>query len=138
MSNRDICLCGQMFSAHNKNFCITNVNGNEDKMSTFKNIEKLGLKIIDLKGIPYCVDALALEDILQSAQVVYGPDKRYWNDMKEAGDNYSAILLAITPIKKKTKAEAALELLQEMSKIQGYENWYTSAAKRILEMKDSE
>lgn len=35
-----------------------------------------------------------------------------------------------------SKAEAALELLQEMSKIEGYENWYTSAAKRILEMKD--
>ena len=107
-------------------------------MSNFKNIEKLGLKIWDYKDPHhhFAVDAKELEEILQSAQVVYGPDKRYWDDMEEAVDNYSAILIAIMPFKKKTKAEAALELLQEMSKIEGYENWYTRAAKRILEMKD--
>lgn len=115
-------------------------------MSTFKMIEKLGLKIWDYKEPHhhFAVDAEELERLLQSAQVVYGtkykntPDESEWATHQLSQDTHSALLIGITPIKKKTKAEAALELLQEMSKIQGYENWYTSAAKRILEMKDDE
>lgn len=112
-------------------------------MSNFKNIEKLGLKIWDYKEPHhhFAVDAKELEILLQYSQVVYGSkglpgDGMIWQGKQHNVDRYSALLIGITPIKKKTKAEAALELLQEMSKIEGYENWYTSAAKRILEMKD--
>lgn len=105
-------------------------------MSNFKNIEKLGLSITTWGGDPRTSAVLAqeLETLLQSAQVVYGPDKRYWNDMKEAGDNYSAILMAITPLKKKTKAEAALEFIREIEQLGNA--YFRDKAKKILEMKD--
>lgn len=71
-----------------------------------------------------------MNDPSKNAQVVYGPDKRYWNDMKEAGDNYSAILIAITPLKKKTKAEAALEYVERMAELGSEE------AEQILKTKN--
>lgn len=107
-------------------------------MSKFPMIEKIGLSVFGMDVIK----AEDLESILQSAQVVYGhvkQDMPHWWGPRENGqfdDTHTALVIGITPLKKKTKAEAALELLQEMSKIEGYENWYTSAAKRILEMKD--
>lgn len=50
---------------------------------------------------------------------------------------HTALLINITPIKKKTKAEAALELLERLAKDPAYYSGLgTSAARAILEMKD--
>ena len=53
-------------------------------MNSFPMIKKLGLNIWDYKDPHhhFTVDAEELERLLQSAQVVYGPDNRYWNDVK--------------------------------------------------------
>lgn len=116
-------------------------------MSEFKNIEKLGLTVWDNRT-PHCfvVDAEELEALLQSAQVVYGtneyrPDEYEWSKNKLDSDTHCALLLAITPIKKKTKAEAALELLEKLAKDHDQliqPEWHVKEAKRILEMKDEE
>lgn len=116
-------------------------------MSNFKNIEKLG---IDLLYAYQCdekstvIHAEDLEHILQSAQVVYGSpdtpsDQLAWSNTQLDCDTHKAFLLAVEPIKKKTKAEAALELLERLAKdcdklIQP--EWHVKEAKRILEMKD--
>lgn len=116
-------------------------------MSKFKNIEKLGLDLLyayqcDKKAT--VIHAEDLENLLQSAQEVYGHVKQgkpnYWGP-KENGqfdDTHTALIIGITPIKKKTKAEAALELLQYLSSNTEGLNWHITAtqAKRILEMKD--
>ena len=114
-------------------------------MSNFKNIEKLGLKIWDYKDPHqhFAVDAEELERLLQSAQVVYGSpdtpsDQLAWSNTQLDCDTHKAFLLAVEPIKKKTKAEAALEFLQMF--VEQKTTWYSQAAweeaKRILEMKD--
>lgn len=114
-------------------------------MSTFKTIEKLGLKVTHIAG-QGVVSANNLELILQSAQVVYGsmdenkPNEFYEFDYyQQAGDTHRALLLCLEPIIKKTKAEMALELLQEMLDdclpMQGSEHDFAIKAKRILEMK---
>lgn len=88
-------------------------------MSRFKTIEKLGLDITtDSWGIEM-VRAKDLESLLQSAQVVYGSpdtpsDQLAWSCTQLDCDTHKAILLNIEPVKNKTKAEAALELLEEM------------------------
>lgn len=110
-------------------------------MNSFPMIKKLGLNIWDYKDPHhhFAVDAEELERLLQSAQVVYGPDNRYWNDVKELGDDYTAVILGITPLKKKTKAEAALELLEKLARDHDkliQPEWHVKEAKRILEMKD--
>ena len=116
-------------------------------MSNFKNIEKLGLKIWDYKDPHhhFAVDAEELERLLQSAQVVYGfpeaPHFSGWSSMDKfpnKNPSHSALILGITFIKKKTKAEAALEYLQMF--VEQKTTWHSQAAweeaKRILEMKD--
>ena len=108
-------------------------------MSTFKMIEKLGLSITTWGGDPKTSAVLAqeLERLLQSAQVVYGLEEGgtfWWATHQLSQDTHQAILIAITPIKKKTQAEAALEFLEEIQKTQN--DYYAEKAKRILEMKD--
>lgn len=113
-------------------------------MSNFKNIEKLGLKIWDYKDPHhhFAVDAKELEEILQSAQVVYEVENsagiNSWLHIEAIGAKSKALLIGITPIKKKTKAEAALEFLQMF--VEQKTIWHSQAAweeaKRILETKD--
>ena len=112
-------------------------------MSNFKNIEKLGLSITTWGGDPRTSAVLAqeLESLLQSAQVVYGLEEGgtfWWATHQLSQDTHQAILIAITPIKKKTKAEAALELLERLHSMPGIFNvaWPKEDMKRILEMKD--
>jgi len=87
------------------------------------------------KDDQFVVTAEELEEILQSAQVVYGHVKKgtpNWWGPRENGqfdDTHTALIIGITPIKKKTKAEAALEFVASMAP-------HMSEAKRILEMKD--
>ena len=88
------------------------------------------------------VTAEELEKILQSAQVV----KRkkgitLWTEnfgVFTFEPDEQALLIGITPLKKKNKAEAALEFLQMF--VEQKTTWYSQAAweeaKRILEMKD--
>lgn len=104
-------------------------------MSNFKNIEKLGLKVTHIAGHGV-VSAENLELLLQSAQVVYGhPDKfTWWGSECEKGDTHSALIFGITPLKKKTKAEAALEFIRELENLD--HGYFRDKAKRILEMKD--
>lgn len=87
-----------------------------------------------------------VEALLQSAQVVYGykdaPHFNGWNSMDRfpnKNPTHQAILLGIEPYKKKTKAEAALELLEKLAKDHDQliqPEWHVKEAKRILEMKD--
>lgn len=116
-------------------------------MSTFKNIEKLGLKIWDYKDPHhhFAVDAEDLESLLQSAQVVYGyPEAPFftgWNGMDKfpnKNPTHQALLIGVEPYKKQTKAEAALEFVEKCR-----DDIFTmrvddlvTEAKRILEMKD--
>ena len=113
-------------------------------MSDFPNIEKLGLSIAEWGDGDKTSVVLAheLESLLQSAQVVYGhgnDKKPLWDHEQTSSDTHSALLIAITPIKKKTKAEAALELLSKITN-DGFHLPNNAdiivQAKRILEMKD--
>ena len=103
-------------------------------MSNFKNIEKLGLKVFGVDVIK----AEDLEALLQSAQVVYEVENsagiNSWLHIEAIGAKSKALLIGITPIEKKTKAEAALEFLEEIQKTQN--DYYAEKAKRILNMKD--
>ena len=114
-------------------------------MSNFKNIKKLGLSITTWGGDPRTSAVLAqeLETLFQSAQVVYGSpdtpsDQLAWSSTQLDCDTHKAILLAVEPIKKKTKAEAALEFMQMF--IEQKTTWHSQAAweeaKRIFNMKD--
>jgi len=113
-------------------------------VSNFKNIKKLGLSITTWGGDPRTSAVLAqeLESLLQSAQVVYGLEEGgtfWWATHQLSQDTHQAILIAITPIKKKTKAEAALEFIKKCKDGDIYEMHATEVmkeAKRILEMKD--
>lgn len=113
-------------------------------MSQFKNIEKLGLKVWDQNESKGWVEADKLENLLQSAQVVYGSpdtpsDQLAWSNTQLDCDTHKAILLNVEPIKKKTKAEAALEFIKKCKDGDIYEmhaNEVMKEAKRILEMKD--
>ena len=108
-------------------------------VSNFKNIEKLGLNIWDYKDPHhhFAVDAKKLEEILQSAQVVYGyPEDPFftgWNGMDKfpnKNPSHQALLICVEPYKKQTKAEAALEYIKRMAELGSEE------AEEILEMKD--
>lgn len=110
-------------------------------MSKFKNIEKLGLSVFGMDVIK----AEDLEALLQSAHVIYStrePNERtgsaLWDEGYKISHTHSALLLMVKPIKKKTKAEAALEFVSDL-----FENSHVRTqreikeqAKRILEMKD--
>ena len=105
-------------------------------MSDFKNIEKLGLRVHSVSGLTV-VSADSLEELLQSAQVVYGLEEGgtfWWATNQLSQDTHQAILIAITPIKKKTKAEAALEFVESLAK-DTTKSWNVvtlDEAKRIL------
>lgn len=106
-------------------------------MSRFKNIEKLGL-CLGYIGDDALVSAEELETLLQSAQVVYGLEG-HWTTTQCEHDKFTGLLIGITPIKKKTKAEAALEFVKKCKDGDIYEmhaNEVMIEAKRILEMKD--
>ena len=113
-------------------------------MSNLKNIEKLGLTIFDYKEPHhhFAVDAEELEALLQFAQVVYGASYRKSSESEGSTepmnvDTHRALLICIEPLKKKTKAEAALELLGKLANDPAYYSSLGAAeAKRILEMKD--
>ena len=109
-------------------------------MSNFKNIEKLGLRVHSVSGLTV-VSANSLEELLQSAQVVYGLEEGgtfWWATHQLSQDTHRAILIAITPIRKQTEAEAALELLERLHSMSGIFNvaWPKDDMKRILTMKD--
>lgn len=110
-------------------------------MSNFKTIKKLGLSITTWGGDPRTSAVLAqeLETLLQSAQVVYGNSRYGWAFEKDDAYTHTALILAITPLKKKTKAEAAFELLSKITN-DGFHlpnnADIVQQAKRILEMKD--
>ena len=105
-------------------------------VSKFPTIKKLGLSISEWGDGDKTSVVLAheLESILKSAKVVYGSpdtpsDQLAWSCTQLDCDTHKAILLNIEPLKKKTKAEAALEFVASMAP-------HMSEAKRILEMKD--
>lgn len=81
-----------------------------------------------------------VEALFQSAQVVYGVKGDEFGNFCRKTDTHSAFLIGITPLKKKTKAEAALEFVEKCR-----DDIFTmrvddlvKEAKRILEMKDGE
>ena len=106
-------------------------------MSKFKTIEKLGLKVFGMDVIK----AEDLESLLQSAQVVYEVENsagiNSWLHIEAIGAKSKAILIGITPVKKKTKAEVALEFVDSLAK-DATKFWNVSTleeAKKISEMK---
>lgn len=118
-------------------------------MSDFK-MTKRAFPNLQIWAKPYKDDQLVvsaeeLEDYLQSAQVVYGHVKQgkpnYWGP-KENGrfdDTHTALIVGITPLKKKTKAEAALEFVEKFKSGMLSQVGYLEAeqeAEQILEMKD--
>lgn len=108
-------------------------------MNKFPMVEKLGLI---LRAYPegYAVLAEDLEYILQSAQTIYGYGGQ-WSGEPSSNDTAMALIIDVKPIKKKTKAEAALELLSKITN-DGFHlpnnADIVQQAKRILEMKDDE
>lgn len=100
----------------------------------------LGLQAIagiTSNGVPtkYTVDADELEAKLAEGFAVYRNELNYVSLDK---DWQVALAIGKQPIKKKTREEAALELLQEisqMSPITAANEHYANKAKAILEMK---
>ena len=112
-------------------------------MSSFPLIKQLGLIVYDDKEQGMLVDAADLERALERAPVAYGNPVGGWvktQDTRPAPEiSHTARLVCITPIKKKTKAEAALEFIKKCKDGDIYEmhaNEVMKEAKRILEMKD--
>lgn len=107
-------------------------------MSNFKTIEKLGLEVRTIAGCEV-IFAREIENLLQSAQVVYGNIEDYgWSRKLIDTDTHRALLLCVEPLKKKTRAEAALEFVESLAK-DTTKFWNVATldeAKRILEMKD--
>ena len=105
-------------------------------------IEKIGLRLWDQDNNTGWVKAEDLEAILQSAQVVYGCPEGLFRTTGKPNevDTHRALLLCVEPTKKKTKAEAALELLEKIKRdleISGLtDNLDYRRAKRILEMEE--
>ena len=111
-------------------------------MSKYPLIGAMGLEIKEVlithvrKG--FCIEADDLEKALQDAPEVYGVPSGTWcdEDDQESCDTHTARLVCIQPIKKQTKAEAALEFVQFLNenpnlfldKVQLYQ------IKEILEM----
>lgn len=111
-------------------------------MSDFNNIKKYFPRI-QVWAKPHTDNQMVilaeeLESLLQSAQVVYGNSRFGWAFENDDEYTHTALILAITPIKKKTKAEAALEFMQMF--VEQKTTWHSQQAweeaKRILEMKD--
>lgn len=110
-------------------------------MSKFKNIERLGLRVHSVSGLTV-VSADSLEELLQSAQVVYEVENsagiNSWLHIEAIGAKSKALLIGITPIRKQTKAEAALEFMDKLAKDYPAmcSAFVVDQAKRILDMKD--
>jgi hypothetical protein len=112
-------------------------------MTEYPLIESMGLQI------QKCIDqeadfvwACDLEKALQGAPVVYSgkkenPTDQEWDDVKMSNSTHTARVVCIQPIKKKTQAEAAIDLLEELNQNKGLNlsNWENDI-KRILEMKE--
>ena len=103
-------------------------------------IEAMNLKVsyrYDTDSDSYFVYADDLEKALQDAPVLYGANPNYgiWDKYFGDNDSHTARLVCLQPIKKKTKAEAAIELLEELNQNRGLSlaNW-ENEIKRILEM----
>ncbi len=107
-------------------------------------IEAMGLQIQE------CIDkeadfvwACDLEKALQNAPVVYSgkkenPTDEEWDDLKMPNSTHTARVVCIQPIKKKTKAEAALEFVNKIADpVPGLIFFdLLNEAKKISEMKD--
>lgn len=114
-------------------------------MSEFKMIKR-AFPNLQVWSKPYKDDQLVvtaeeLEKILQSAKVVYGSpdtpsDQLAWSNTQLDCDTHKALLLAVEPIKKKTKAEVALEFIREIEKLD--HGYFRDKAKKILEMKEDQ
>jgi hypothetical protein len=85
-------------------------------------IEAMGLQITYLKYPceTNIVTADDLEKALQGAPVVYSkkkenPTDQEWDDMKMSNSTHTARVVCIQPLKKQTKAEAALELVRKIA-----------------------
>jgi hypothetical protein len=108
-------------------------------------IEAMGLEYFELYYLSkkrFVVMADDLEKALQAAPVVYSgkkenPTDQEWDDIKMFNSTHTARVVCIQPIKKKTQAEAAMDLLEELNQNRGLNlsNW-ENEIKRILEMKD--
>jgi hypothetical protein len=84
------------------------------------------------------VDACDLEKALQAAPVAYGKGTQDWNFLLGKDDTHTARVVCIQPIKKKTKAEAALEFVNKLADpVPGLRFFdLLNEAKNISEMKD--
>lgn len=106
-------------------------------MSKFPMVKKLGLILMAYPD-GYAVLAEDLEYILQSAQVVYGYGGQ-WSSQPSSNDTDIALIIGITPIKKKTQAEAAMEFVERLAHKE-CTSWPLGSvweeANRIIEMKD--
>lgn len=107
-------------------------------MNEYPLIQVMGLKVYQ-DEFSSVVRADDIEKALQDAPEVYGHGTQNWDFLLGENDSHKARLVCIQPMKKKTKAEAAIELLREMIKdssieLQGYEHDYALAIKKILEM----
>lgn len=92
-----------------------------------------------LKDEQYVVLASELEAKLAEGFEVYGNKSEFFDTVRTPTiDKYIALAIGKQPIKKKTREEAAFELLQEisqMSPITAANEHYANKAKKILEMK---
>lgn len=111
-------------------------------MSKYPLIQEMGLQITYLK-YPCennIVTADDLEKALQAAPLWYGDkDLDSWSTVKVWADTtHTARLVCIQPIKKKTKAEAALEFVNKLADpVPGLRFFdLLNEAKKISEMKD--
>ena len=110
-------------------------------MSNFPLIEAMGLNLHKIDSYNYAVDADELEKALQDAPLWYGdPVYDSWSTANIKHHNsHTARLVCIQPIKKKTKAEAAIELLIKINNDRFHlpnNSDLTQQAKKILEMEE--
>lgn len=120
-------------------------------MSKFPMIEAMGLQVVSVMETSEVmafegIHAAELEKALQDAPKIiqsdyYGIEWTETNEIlggKTGRENIatkSARLVCIQPIKKKTKAEAALELLAKIHS--GDSDWSKSDIEKVLEMEDN-
>lgn len=105
-------------------------------MTKFPLIESLGLPI--LNDEPYAIPvvvAMDLEKALRDAPIFYGTHTscKLWDADFTDRDSHTARLVCIQPIKKKTKGDAAIEMLND---IWLRKDWSAEDIQKILEMKE--
>lgn len=110
-------------------------------MGQYKLIEKwLGIEIYNLHAYEgfFFVSADKLEAKLAEGFELYNSQDVHnlWDDELSKVDNQVALAIGKQPIKKKTREEAALELLEKIVKDPAYyQSLVNAEAKEILEMK---